>query len=58
MRADQIDMAILDVVMPKLSGKAVFYRIQQVRPQTPALLASGYCENGIHSDFVLDDGMG
>jgi signal transduction histidine kinase len=55
--ADVIDLVLLDVVMPKLGGRAVFEHIQERRPQTRALFASGYSADGIHSNFVLDDGM-
>ena len=55
--ADEIKLALLDVVMPKLGGKAVFDHIQERSPQTHVLFSSGYSINGIHSNFVLDDGM-
>ncbi len=54
---DEIDMALLDVVMPKLGGKAVFDHIQETRPEMPVLFASGYSLDAIHSGFVLDEGM-
>ncbi|MCP4214621.1 MAG: response regulator [bacterium] len=39
--ADQIDLALLDVVMPKLSGKAAAKYIIRRRPQTCILFAGG-----------------
>ncbi len=36
--ADKIDLALLDVVMPKLGGKAVFDHIRERRPGTPSLV--------------------
>jgi len=56
-RADDVDLALLDVVMPKLSGRAVFERIQQRRPQTRVLFSSGYSMNAIHTNFILDEGL-
>ena len=56
-RKDEIDMAILDVVMPKKSGKAVFDHIQQIKPSMAVLFASGYSENAIHTNFILETGL-
>jgi CheY-like chemotaxis protein len=55
--ADRIDMLLLDVIMPGLGGRGVFDAIRQVRPDMPALFASGYSMNAIHTDFVLDEGL-
>ena len=40
--ADQLDLAFLDVVMPKGSGKAVGELIRSVNPRVPVLLCTGY----------------
>jgi CheY-like chemotaxis protein len=55
--ADEIDLALLDVVMPGLGGEAVSEHLQQRRPRLPVLFASGYSSGGIHSGFVLDEGV-
>ncbi len=54
---DEIDLAILDVVMPKQSGKAVFDQILKIKPSMAVLFASGYNENAIHTNFILEGGM-
>jgi len=54
---DSIDLVLLDVIMPKLGGKAVFERIREDHPDLHFLFASGYNMNAIHTDFVLDEGM-
>lgn len=36
------DLAILDLVMPRLHGSDVLLRIQRLRPELPVLLISGY----------------
>jgi signal transduction histidine kinase len=36
------DLLILDLVMPKLGGAEVLSRIEQIRPDLPALMISGY----------------
>jgi CheY-like chemotaxis protein len=42
--ARQVDLAILDVVMPELGGVEALARIQELRPDVPWLLTSGYSE--------------
>jgi CheY-like chemotaxis protein len=43
---DDLDLAILDLIMPGMDGGKVFDAIQQLRPQLPVLLSSGYAING------------
>jgi DNA-binding response OmpR family regulator len=39
---DKIDLALLDVVMPKLGGPAVIEKIRSKHPELPVLFTSGY----------------
>lgn len=39
---DQVDLAVLDVVMPRRSGTAVAAHIRERRPELPVLMSSGY----------------
>ncbi len=41
-RATEIDLAVLDVVMPKLGGEAVLRYLRERRPGVPVVFASGY----------------
>jgi two-component system, cell cycle sensor histidine kinase and response regulator CckA len=43
---DNIALAILDVVMPKLDGVEALKRIRKLRPAVPVVLTSGYSEHG------------
>ncbi len=52
--ADKIDMALLDVVMPKLGGKAVFDHIRANRPRVRALFTSAYSGDFFKGDFAPD----
>jgi two-component system, cell cycle sensor histidine kinase and response regulator CckA len=54
---DEIDMAILDVMMPKLGGREVMDSIQRKCPRIRFLFSSGYSENAIHTDFVIKEGL-
>ncbi|MEE8586724.1 MAG: response regulator [Acidobacteriota bacterium] len=51
--AYQIDLALLDVVMPKLGGKAVAEHILAQRPEIPVIFSSGYGSDAIHANFVV-----
>ncbi|NIA16544.1 MAG: response regulator, partial [Nitrospiraceae bacterium] len=55
--ADEIDLALLDAIMPRLGGYAVFERIRIARPDIRVLFSSGYSMNAIHTNFVLDEGL-
>jgi len=39
---DQVRLALLDVMLPKLTGPEVFERIRQFRPDLPAIFVTGY----------------
>jgi CheY-like chemotaxis protein len=47
-----IDLAILDVVMPKKNGKEVYRDLTRMKPELRALFMSGYTK-----DIVLERGM-
>jgi len=58
--ADKIQLIIMDMIMPKKSGKAAYEEIKQIRPEAKALFSSGYSasliqqqgELGINAEFV------
>jgi len=53
---DEVDLLLLDVVMPALGGHAVFDRIRKTGSRIPILFSSGYAPDGVHTNFVLDEG--
>jgi len=52
---NDIDLALLDVVMPELSGKEAYDSIIQIKPNLPVIFASGYLRNDINKEFSLND---
>ena len=49
--ADNIDLAVLDLVMPKAGGKCVWQTMSEKRPDLKVLFISGYTRAAIHKDF-------
>ncbi len=45
-KADEIDLIILDMIMPVMGGSETFDRIRQIDPEATVLLSSGYSLNG------------
>ncbi len=50
-RSGEIDLVILDLNMPKLSGTEVFTEIRRLAPWVPVMLMSGYGEDSAVSHF-------
>ena len=41
-RTGEIDLVILDMVMPEMSGKDIYHRLKQINPQAKVMLYSGH----------------
>ncbi len=54
---DRIDLVILDVVMPKKNGMAVYAEISAVRPDQRVLLTSGYTPESIERSGIFKMGV-
>lgn len=53
----RIDLALLDVMLPKLSGTEVFARIRKENPELPVILATGYSPDIAQLDRVREHGL-
>ena len=51
-RQSEIDLVILDLVMPDQDGRETFERLRALHPQVCVILASGYSANGIVGDIM------
>ncbi|MBC2694847.1 MAG: response regulator [Desulfobacteraceae bacterium] len=49
---DKIDIVILDMIMPKMSGGEVYDRMKEISPDIKVLLSSGYSVNGQSTDIL------
>lgn len=54
---DSIDLVLLDVMMPGLGGRQVMDKIAAKYPAVRFLFSSGYSENAIHTDFIIQEGL-
>jgi len=57
-RAAEIDLVILDLVMPRLTGEAALAQIRRIAPRVPAILISGYDESGRIREIVAEGSGG
>jgi PAS domain S-box-containing protein len=55
--SSEIDMLLLDVMMPKVGGRAVYDHVHKLRPKIPVLFASGYSMHTIDTSFVLEENL-
>ena len=56
--ADSVDsfaLVIIDMIMPKMPGDELFYRLQEQNPHVQVLIASGYASDS-RTKAILDDG--
>jgi PAS domain S-box-containing protein len=54
-RAGDISLVISDIVMPKMSGKALKEAVDRKYPGSRFLFISGYTDSAVHHGFILDD---
>ena len=55
---DAIDMVILDMVMPNMSGDKCFYELQKIDSTVPIVVASGFDRNSAIATLVNDGAVG
>jgi PAS domain S-box-containing protein len=53
----EIQLLLLDVIMPGKNGKEVYHEISRENPDVKVLFMSGYTANIIHKKGILDDGL-
>jgi signal transduction histidine kinase len=55
-RSDEIDLVILDMVMPRMGGREVYERIRTLRGEVPVIFMTGYSAEMAQTRFVLETG--
>lgn len=55
---DDINLVILDMLMPDMDGRKTFHRIKKIQPKLPVLMASGYNHQEQISDIMQQGANG
>lgn len=53
-----VDLVILDMLMPDLSGNQVFFKLQELNPDVRVLLVSGYASEESINEVLDNGGLG
>ncbi len=54
---DEIELAVIDIIMPKKNGKEVYEEIKKIKPGLKAIFLSGYPADIIHNKNISDKGL-
>jgi DNA-binding response OmpR family regulator len=57
LRKEEIDLVVMDVVMPRMGGKDVMERMRRDKPDIEIIFTSGYSASEIHTNFILEEGL-
>ncbi len=49
-----VDVAIVDVLMPEMSGRDCYWALKAIRPDLPIIMASGFTDDQLIEDITLD----
>jgi signal transduction histidine kinase/CheY-like chemotaxis protein len=52
-----IDLLVIDVIMPKKNGRDLYEEVRRIRPGIKVLFTSGYTDNIVHKQGLLDEGI-
>ena len=54
----EVDVVILDVIMPHWSGRECFRRLKELRPDLPIIMSSGFTKDELIEDITQDGAAG
>jgi two-component system cell cycle sensor histidine kinase/response regulator CckA len=57
-RGGEIDLVVLDLIMPGFDGRMTFARIREIRPDMPVMLSSGYSIDGQATEILQQGANG
>jgi two-component system cell cycle sensor histidine kinase/response regulator CckA len=56
-QSQEIDLVLLDVVMPKQGGREAYEEMRKIKPSVRSVFMTGYSLGGIHTNFILEQGI-
>ncbi|KAF0180697.1 MAG: multi-sensor hybrid histidine kinase [Nitrospirae bacterium] len=54
---DEIDLVLMDVVMPEMGGKASYSKIRSIRPNAKVIFISGYTADHLSAKSIREEGL-
>jgi two-component system, cell cycle sensor histidine kinase and response regulator CckA len=54
---NQVQLLILDMIMPKKNGKEAYEEIRKIKPEMQAIFVSGYTADIIHKKGIIEEGL-
>ena len=54
---DDINLLLMDVIMPKMNGKEAYNEIKKIAPGIKAIFTSGYTSKIVHAKGVFQEGI-
>jgi two-component system cell cycle sensor histidine kinase/response regulator CckA len=57
-RRDEIDLVILDLIMPKMGGRECFHKLREINPDIKVLIMTGHTTDGSIQDFIKEGAEG
>ncbi len=55
---DQVDLVLLDMIMPKMGGHKTFFQLKEIDPNARILLSSGYVSQEEVNDLLEQGAVG
>ncbi|MFC1564480.1 response regulator [candidate division KSB1 bacterium] len=57
-RSSEIDLIMLDLIMPEMAGEETFTRLKEINPDIKVIILSGYTKDGTAKDILKAGGKG
>jgi CheY-like chemotaxis protein len=57
-RKGEIDLVLLDIIMPRMGGREAFRELRRMKPGIPVLLSSGYSMEGVVQEMLAEGANG